>query len=56
MSYSFNHKNCHWCVFWMVCITSSSCGKLLGITVDSGLKFDQHISDLCEEVSRKINK
>ena len=27
------------------CITSSSCEKLLGITKDSDLKFDQHISD-----------
>ena len=27
------------------CITSSSCEKLLGITIDSDLKFDKHISD-----------
>ena len=29
-----------------VCITSSLCGKLPGITRDSDLKFDKHISDL----------
>ena len=37
------------------CITSSSCEKLLGITVDSDLKFDKHMSDLCNKVSKKIN-
>ena len=35
------------------CITSSSCEKLLGVTIDSDLKFDKHISDLCDSV-RKI--
>ena len=34
---------------------SSSCEKLLGITKDSDLKFDQHISDLCNKVSKNIN-
>ena len=37
------------------CITSSSCEILLGITIDSGLKFDKHISDLCDKISKKIN-
>ena len=37
------------------CITSSSCEKLLGITIDSDLKFDKHIYDLCDKVSKKIN-
>ena len=37
------------------CITSSSCEKLLGITKGSDLKFDQHISDLCNKVSKDIN-
>ena len=37
------------------CITSSSCEKLLGITINSDLKFDKHISDLCNKVSKKIN-
>ena len=36
------------------CITSSSCEKL-GITIDSDLKFDKHISDLCDKCSKKIN-
>ena len=37
------------------CITSSSCEKLLGITIDSDLKFDKHISDLRDKVSKNIN-
>ena len=35
------------------CITSNSCEKLLGITVDSDWKFDKHISDLCDRISQK---
>ena len=37
------------------CITSSSCEKLLGITINSDLKFDKRISDLWNKVSKKIN-
>ena len=37
------------------CITSSSCEKLLGITKDSDLKFDQHISDLFNKGSKNVN-
>ena len=37
------------------CITYDSCEKLLGITVDSDLKFGKHISDLCNKVSKNIN-
>ena len=37
------------------CITSSSCEKLLGITIDCDLTSDKHISDLCDKVSKKIN-
>ena len=29
--------------------------KLLAITIDSDLKFDKKISDLCDKGSRKIN-
>ena len=36
------------------CIRSSSCEKLLGITIDSDLNFDKHISDLCDKVSKKM--
>ena len=36
-------------------ITSSSCEKLLGITKYSDWKFDKHISDLCNKVSKNIN-
>ena len=35
------------------CITSSLCNKHLEITVDSDLKFDKHISDLCEKFIKK---
>ena len=35
------------------CITSSSREKVLGITKDFDLKFDKHISDLCDKVSKK---
>ena len=34
------------------CTMSSSCEKLIEITIDSDLKFDKHI---CDEVSKKIN-
>ena len=34
------------------CITSSSSEKLFGIAKDSDLKFGQHISDLCNKVSK----
>ena len=37
------------------CVTSSSTEKLLGITADSDLKFDRHISDLCDRVMKKKN-
>ena len=35
------------------CITLSSYEKLLGITIDSDLKFDKHVSDLCDKISKK---
>ena len=34
-------------------ITSSSCEKLLEITIDSDSKFDKHISELCNKVIKK---
>ena len=37
------------------CITSSSHEKLLGITIDSDLILDKHISDLHYKVGEKIN-
>ena len=37
------------------CTTSSSSKKLLGITKDSDLKFDQNISGLCNKGSKNIN-
>ena len=40
----------HW-----ACISSSSCEKPLGMTIDSDLKFDKHIYDLCDKVSKKVD-
>ena len=36
-------------------VTSSSCEKLHGIKINSDLKFDKHIFDLGNKVSKKIN-
>ena len=37
-------------------ITSNTAESLLGFTIDSGLKFENHLSAICKKnVSRKIN-
>ena len=36
-------------------IKSSTAETLLGITIDSKLNFDNHLSAICNKVSRKIN-
>ena len=36
-------------------IKSSPCEKLFAITTNSDLKFDKHISDLCDKVNKKVN-
>ena len=36
-------------------VTSSTAETLLGITIDSELNFENHLSALCNKVSRKIN-
>ena len=36
-------------------ITSSLSEKLLGITFDSELKFEEHISKICNTVNTKLN-
>ena len=36
-------------------ITSSTAEILLGITIDSELNFENHLSATCNKVSRKIN-
>ena len=36
-------------------ITSSTAETVLGITIDSELKFENHLSAICNKVSRKIN-
>ena len=38
-----------------VVLTSSVEEKLLGITLDSELKFEKHVTDTCNEVSQKIH-
>ena len=38
-----------------VVITSSVEEKLLGITLDSELKFEKHITDICNKASQKIH-
>ena len=55
MSYSIKHKNAIDVHHERACIASSSYERLLGITLDSDLKFDKHISDLCDKVGKKIN-
>ena len=35
-------------------IKSSSCKKLFGIKIDSKLRFDDHIQDLCNKANRKV--
>ena len=35
-------------------IESSTCEKLLGIKIDSKLRFDNHIQDLCNKTNRKL--
>ena len=36
-------------------MTSSTAETLLGITIDSELNFENHLSAICNKVSRKIN-
>ena len=35
-------------------IKNSECEKLLGVKFDNKLKFEKHITDICEKASRKI--
>ena len=36
-------------------IESSNCEKLLGVTIDSKLSFDDHITNLCRKTSQKLH-
>ena len=36
-------------------IENSSYEKLLGVHIDSDLKFDKHVSEICDKVSQKVN-
>ena len=38
-----------------ISLAASSHEKLLGVTIDSELKFENHITELCLKVSKKIN-
>ena len=38
-----------------VVLTSSVQEKLLGITLDSELKFEKHITEICNKASQKIH-
>ena len=43
------------CVYYGIQIISSTSETLLGITIDSKLIFENHLSAICNKVSRKIN-
>ena len=36
-------------------ISSSKCGKPLGIKIDNNLNFKKHIESLCKKASQKFN-
>ena len=36
-------------------VTNSKCEKLLGITIDSNLNFEDHIASICKKVGAKLN-
>ena len=38
-----------------VTIKSYISKKLLGVTIDSKLKFDKHVENICRKASRKLN-
>ena len=41
--------------FVNISIASSLSGKLLGITLDSKLKFEEHFNKICNIVNKKLN-
>ena len=36
-------------------ITNSKIGKLLGITIDHKLKFNEHVNNLCKKANQKLH-
>ena len=48
------------CINFVACINhiqleNNTSGKLLGVTVDSDLKFDIHVNNLCKKATQKLN-
>ena len=54
-STSFEFKNSEKSLFWWNLVDSNSIEKLLGIHIDSGLTFDEHIFSICNKIGNKIN-
>ena len=54
-STSFEFKNSEKSLFWLNLVDSNSIEKLLGIHIDSGLTFDEHIFSICNKIGNKIN-
>ena len=49
------HERC-WARVGSDIIWESNNAKLLGVTIDNELKFDQHISNICMKANRKLRK
>ena len=54
-STSFEFKNSEKSLFWWNLVDSNSIEKLLGIQIDSGFTFDEHIFSICNKIGKKIN-
>ena len=54
-STSFDFKNSEKSLFWWNLVDSNSIEKLLGIQIDSGFTFDEHIFSICNKIGKKIN-
>ena len=54
-STSFEFKNSEKSLFWWNLVDSNSIEKLLGIQIDSGFTFDEHIFSICNKIVKKIN-
>ena len=54
-STSFEFKNSEKSLFWWNLVDSNPIEKLLGIQIDSGFTFDEHIFSICNKIGKKIN-